>query len=84
MVIAKYLYPENGYYPAEDLTVGSSYKVEQIMMGQSRTDISLKGYTKVFNSVQFEFFENGKPLDIYHDPRFNPYLRIHLRHEKRE
>lgn len=53
--------------------VGDEFKVEEIDMGGSSTSIKLEdgGY---FNSVFFEFYEDGKPLNIYEDKRFNPYL----------
>lgn len=74
MVTAKYLYPENGYCPVEELEVGGEYDVFNIMMGQSHTAIYLENFDKPFNSVNFEFFENGEPLDIFKDSRFNPYI----------
>ena len=48
-------------------------------MGSYKTDILLKGFNdwdsnSWFNSVCFEFYENGKEIDIYSDERFNPYL----------
>lgn len=62
----------------EQLEIGKEYGVENISMGGYHTTIFLKEI-KVdgcggFNSVLFEFFENGEPLDIYEDERFNPYL----------
>lgn len=57
-----------------DLEVGKLYEVESIFMGQSYTDISLKGKKRTYNSVYLEFYENGKEIDIYSDKRFNPYL----------
>ena len=59
-----------------DLEVGKIYEVSKISMGQFFTSIILKKYPeKIYNSVFFEFFEDGKPLDIYNDKRFNPYLK---------
>lgn len=63
-------------YPLE---VGKMYEVDTINMGGSYTDILLKGFDSKyfrnwFNSVCFEFYENGKEIDIYSDKRFNPYL----------
>ena len=43
-------------------------------MGGFRTSIFLVGKRGSYNSVMFEFYENGKELDIYKDKRFNPYL----------
>jgi uncharacterized protein (DUF4213/DUF364 family) len=76
VLTAIYNYPENGYRPAEELVVGQEYEVEDVSMGQSYTSIFLKGYTGVFNSVQFDFYENGKPHDIFRDSRYNPYMEV--------
>lgn len=55
--------------------VGDKFEVEYIDMGGSSTSIYLKDFPNhPFNSVFFEFEENGKELDIYSDTRFNPYL----------
>lgn len=72
---AVYNYPQNGYRPATQLEVGKEYHVERVNMGQSSTDIHLSGFGGSFNSVQFDFFEDGKPIDIYRSPKYNPYLR---------
>lgn len=75
MITAKCISNKNPYsdkeYPLEE---GQSYEVKSIDMGQSYTWISLSGFREHFNSVCFEFFENGKPLNIYKDRRFNPYM----------
>lgn len=71
---AVYNYPQNGYRPAEQLEVGKEYLVERVNMGQSTTDIHISGLG-CFNSVQFDFFEDGKPIDIYRSPKYNPYMR---------
>lgn len=57
------------------LVVGSTYEVEHINMGQSYTTIKIRDCGTYFNSVNFEFEEDGKPLNIYQDKRFNPYLK---------
>ena len=44
-------------------------------MGQFYTYIRLKKFgNRFFNSVFFEFYEDGEPLNIFEDDRFNPYL----------
>lgn len=72
MIIAKVIKSEDG------LIEGEEYEVRYISMGQSYTSISLEnpkiGTSNPFNSVIFDFFENGKKLDIFEDRRFNPYL----------
>ena len=72
---AVYNYPQNGYRPATQLEVGKEYIVERVNMGQSSTYINLSGFGGCFNSVQFDFFEDGKPIDIYRSPKYNPYMR---------
>lgn len=57
-----------------DLEYGKTYEVEGIDMGQSYTSIYLKDMQNPYNSVIFEFYEDSKPLDIYLDTRFNPYI----------
>ena len=57
-----------------DLEVGKEYEVEGISMGGSRTSIYLVEKRYSYNSIMFEFYENGKQIDIYKDRRFNPYL----------
>lgn len=57
-----------------DLEVGKEYEVKGISMGGSRTSIYLVEKRYSYNSIMFEFYENGKPINIYKDRRFNPYL----------
>ena len=71
---AKYSYPNNGHNPPDDLVVGEMYPVEAIEMSGWHTDIKLAGKDGYYNSVNFDFFENGKPVDIYSHPACNPYL----------
>lgn len=58
-----------------DLVIGEEYEVERVEMGQSSTSIELKGKDFCYNSVMFDFYEEGKEIDIYRDERYNPYLR---------
>lgn len=54
--------------------VGTVFEVESVSMGQSSTDVKMKdkGW---FNSIYFEFIDDrGRHVDIFNDPRFNPYL----------
>lgn len=54
---------------------GDKFEVEYIDMDGSSTRIYLKDFpNQSFNSVFFEFEEDGEELDIYDDTRFNPYL----------
>lgn len=59
-----------------DLEYGKMYEVDGIDMGQSYTSVYLKNMINPYNSVIFEFYEDGKPLDIYRDTRFNPYIFV--------
>lgn len=85
MLYARYK-NENSGYPSDIekckrlLTFGEYYEVTDVSMGQSHTDIKLKGFDEYFNSVNFEFYtknEHGKFTikDIYKDPKYNPYIR---------
>lgn len=58
-----------------DLEIGKHYEVSSIDMGSCYTSVYLHGNERSYNSVMFEFYEDGKEIDIYSDPRFNPYLR---------
>ena len=83
MLYAKFMYPDNGYNSDKEyaekmgLEVGERYEVANVSMGGSHTSIYLKDIKGVFNSVQFEFEEDEKPIDIYRDPRYNPYLSLY-------
>lgn len=81
MLYARFTYPDNGWDADVErakeagLKVDEKYEVENISMGQSNTKIYLKEFTGCFNSVQFEFEEeNGAPVNIYKDRRYNPYM----------
>lgn len=56
------------------LTLGEEYEVKHIEMCSAITFVFLKGKKGVFNSLCFEFSEDDKPLNIYMDKRFNPYI----------
>lgn len=72
---AVYNHPDAGYRPISELEVGKEYCVVGVSMGVSYTTIWLEGFSGGFNSVNFDFFKDGKPHDIYKDPNYNPYLR---------
>ena len=82
MLYAKFMYPDNGYdgdvefAKKTGLEVGEKYEVEDLSMGGSHTSIFLKDVNCSFNSVQFEFEEDGEPIDIYNSPKYNPYYYI--------
>lgn len=81
MLYARFVEPDAGYPGDKELVkrfnleIGKLYKVSHVNMGQSFTYIYLSDYYKhAFNSVHFEFEEDGKSIDIYRDPRYNPYM----------
>ena len=79
MLIAHYNGPDGGYdadkkLASKYLVPGTDYEVYDIDMGSWMTDIYLIGHKYGFNSIYFDFYEDGKEIDIYKDPRFNPYL----------
>lgn len=82
MLYAKFMYPNNGwdvdveYAKKVGLKVGAKYEVDNISMGQSNTSVYLKNIKGVFNSVQFDFEEDGKPINIFNSPKYNPYYYI--------
>ena len=75
MLIAKCIKDFNPWseekYP---INIGKTYEVNNVDMGGFYTTIYLVGFKQGFNSVYFKFYENNKPIDIYNDKRFNPYL----------
>jgi hypothetical protein len=71
---------DNGYEDDKDklktsrFVLNDRYEVAYIEMSQSHTKVYLVGFKEPFNSVSFEFDENGAPINIYGDPRYNPYI----------
>ena len=60
-----------------NIKIGDKFEVEDVFMGQSNTSIILKGFKDKFNSVHFRFEdEYGNVVNIYDDPRYNPYYYI--------
>jgi hypothetical protein len=80
MLYAIFLNADSGYsyetkFAKEKLIYGKKYEVEEVCMGQSYTDIVLKDIQGAFSSVHFLFVdETGQSVDIYRDPRYNPYI----------
>jgi hypothetical protein len=80
MLYAKFMYPDNGYdCDVEEairfgLKVGERYEVEYLSMGGSHTSVFLNNINGCFNSVQFEFYENEQPVDIYRNPKYSGYM----------
>lgn len=59
----------------KDLIVGKEYAVEEIMMGQSNTSVTLSGIKGAFSSVGFTFMHDGKEIDIFGSALINPYIK---------
>lgn len=80
MLIAKYMNLNAGMdsdvtRAAALLIPGHEYQVTDLYMGSCHTEIWLAGFVEPFNSVQFDFYEDGREIDIYRDRRYNPWLR---------
>lgn len=56
--------------------IGDEINVEDISVGQWNTSVKLEGIDYHFNSVFFDFYEDTTEIDIYKDPRYNPYLSL--------
>lgn len=80
MILAKYAHPNNGHDFQQveinsHLKVKELYEVKSVVMGNFSTTVYLNGFDCGFNSVFFDFYENGEEVDIYMDARFNPYIK---------
>jgi hypothetical protein len=70
---------ESDQKQVEDMFIGNKYEVENISVGQSHTNVYLKGHPVSFNSIHFEFTDdNGNPVDIFKDARFSPYIQYKM------
>lgn len=45
------------------LEIGKLYEVEDFRLGSYSSSVHLVGFDKVFNSVNFEFYKDGKEVD---------------------
>jgi hypothetical protein len=70
-----YGYPSDKQYAEQNLKFIHEYEVDRIEMGQSHTSVYLKEFSRPFNSVLFDFYEDGTEINIFKDCRFNPYIR---------
>ena len=81
MIVAKVVTLDAGYNSEQikvrelNWKIGDEFEVDDISVGGFHTDIILKGLGS-FNSVFFEIYEDGKPLNIFGDKRFNKYLNM--------
>lgn len=71
MIVAKCVNVNtNPYNTYPELELGKEYVVESIEVGRFHSDVKIKGNTKRYNSVCFEYYENGEQINIYGDKRF--------------
>lgn len=79
MITVKLMHPDAGYDTDKEnikkLKVNIHYEVNHIDIGQSHTYFSIVNIEGSFNSVNFEFYEDEKLIDIFSDKRFNLYLK---------
>lgn len=81
-IVAKLINVTGGYEVDRDnakkyLILGNQYEVERIDIHSSCTDVYLKGVNAKFNSVNFEFYKDGRLHCIFSDPEINTYLSIY-------
>lgn len=57
------------------LELGKEYEVDEIMMGQSHTSVTVVGIKGSFNSISFKFTHDGREIDISRSALINPYMR---------
>jgi len=78
MIIAKVVTLKGGYqgdqktFDKLECSIGDEFEVEAFSIGQSCSSVQLKkgGF---YNTVFFDFYEDGKELNIYVDKRFSGY-----------
>lgn len=81
MITAKFTHPENGSDLARELsrkylTVGKEYEVVGGEIYTYYSYVYLKGCDKAFNTVQFDFYKDGEPIDIIQEKlhEWNQYV----------
>ena len=79
MIIAKVVSLTGGYrldkehFDKLNAEIGDEYEVGAISIGQSNSTVQLRNGC-FYNTVYFEFYEDGVKFDIFKDKRFNWYL----------
>lgn len=69
-----YAFPKNDHYVLSKEKI----EVDEISMGQSHTNIKLKGHEGVYNSVHFDFYLGNRKIDIYKSGLINNYMTLYL------
>lgn len=71
MIVAKCVNVNtNPYNIYPELELGKEYVVKSIEVGRFHSDVKIKGSTKRYNSICFEYYESGEKINIYGDKRF--------------
>ena len=79
MITAKVVKLTGGYrfdkehFDKLNAEIGDEYEVVEISIGQSSSKVQLQN-GGFYNTVYFEFYEDGVKFDIFKDKRFNCYL----------
>ena len=81
MIVAKVVTLQAGYRAEQEeveelgWNIDDEFEVDNISVGGWHTDVTLKGGSS-FNSCFFDFYEDGKSLNVYADERFQKYKFI--------
>ena len=79
MITAKVVSLTGGYrldkehFDKLNAEIGDEYEVGAISIGQGNSSVQLRNGC-FYNTVYFEFYEDGVKFDIFKDKRFNWYL----------
>lgn len=81
MITAKFTHPENGSELSRELsskylTEGGEYEVVGGEIYTYYSYVYLKGFEKAFNTVQFDFYKDGQPINIIEEKieEWNQYV----------
>ena len=76
MIIAKFVRPDAALSEYDRLTaknlliVGAEYVVDSAFVHPWNTNVYLQGFKEAFNSCHFDFFKDGKEIDIVEEFRW--------------
>lgn len=69
---------KNEHYKKVGIQKDELLDVESISMGQTNTRVCFIGRNCSFNAIHFDFYVNGKEIDIYRSGAFNHYFMFKL------
>lgn len=69
---------KNKHYEKAGIQMDDLLEVEAINMGQTSTRVCFWGRNCSFNALHFDFYVNGKEIDIYRSGAFNHYFMFRL------